>query len=423
MEATRLTNTGVIMRRGIAALGVLAAATALAACSGNTTPSTNSSADSSNGGGETSATLTIWADDTRYAQVQTLAEDFTASSGVAVNVVKKSESDMDTEFTTQVPTGNGPDLIVMAHDKLGALVANGVVAPVDLGEAKSNFADVAVKAVTYNGQTYGVPYAIESVALVRNNALTKDEPKTYDDMIASGKTTGVEYPFIIQMGDKGDPYHFYGFQTSFGAPVFNTNADGEYTSELAMGGSGGTDFATWLKAQGDAGVISPSITGDIAKQAFLDGKAAYTVTGPWNVAAFREAGMDVSVLSIPSAGSQAAQPFVGVQMFYQSAKSANPVAAKQFFNYLATPDAQEKMQKLGGRASAMPEVAAKSDDQDIKDFAKVAESGALAPAIPAMGSVWNFWGQTEADIVTGKDTPDALWGMMVTNIEGAIASK
>ena len=423
MEATRLTNTGVIMRRGIAALGVLAAATALAACSGNTTPSTNSSAGSSNGGGETSATLTIWADDTRYSQVQTLAEDFTASSGVAVNVVKKSESDMDTEFTTQVPTGNGPDLIVMAHDKLGALVANNVVAPVDLGEAKSNFADVAVKAVTYDGQTYGVPYAVESVALVRNNALTKDQPKTYDDMIASGKATGAEYPFIIQMGTEGDPYHFYGFQTSFGAPVFNTNADGEYTSELAMGGSGGTDFANWLKAQGDAGVFSTSITGDIAKQAFLDGKAAYTVTGPWNVAAFREAGMDVSVLPIPSAGSQAAQPFVGVQMFYQSAKSTNTLIAKQFFNYLATPVAQEKMQELGGRASAMPEVAAKSDDQDIKDFSKVAESGALAPAIPAMGKVWSFWGTTEANIAKGAEEPEAGWATMVTNINNAIASK
>ena len=407
------------MRRGIAALGVFAAATALAACNGNTTPTTNSSENSN----ETLATLTIWADDTRFSQVQSFAEDFTASTGVAVNVVQKSEADMDTEFTTQVPTGNGPDLIVMAHDKLGALVSNGVVAPVDLGEAKSQFADVAVKGVTYNGQTYGVPYAIESVALVRNNALTKDEPKTYDDMIASGKTAGKQYPFVIQMGTEGDPYHFYGFQTSFGAPVFNTNADGEYTSELAMGGSGGTDFANWLKAQGDAGIIAPSITADIAKQAFLDGQAPYTVTGPWNVAAFREAGMDVSVLPIPSAGSQAAQPFVGVQMFYQSAKSANPVAAKQFFNYLATPKAQEEMQKLGGRASAMPEVAAASDDQDIKDFSKVAEGGALAPAIPAMGTVWNFWGQTEADIVTGKDTPDALWSMMVTNIEGSIASK
>lgn len=407
------------MRRGIAALGVIAAATALAACNNGTT-SSSSSSDNSN---DAAATLTIWADDTRFTQVETISQDFTAKTGVKVDVVQKSESDMDTEFTTQVPTGNGPDLIVMAHDKLGALVSNGVVAPVDLGEAKSQFADVAVKGVTYNGQTYGVPYAIESVALVRNNALTKDEPKTYDDMIASGKTAGKQYPFVIQMGTEGDPYHFYGFQTSFGAPVFNTNADGEYTSELAMGGSGGTDFANWLKAQGDAGIIAPSITADIAKQAFLDGQAPYTVTGPWNVAAFREAGMDVSVLPIPSAGSQAAQPFVGVQMFYQSAKSANPVAAKQFFNYLATPEAQTEMQKLGGRASAMPSVAQASDDQDIKDFSKVAESGALAPAIPAMGSVWNFWGQTEANIVSGAEAPAEGWATMITNINNAIASK
>ena len=395
------------MRRGIAALGVIAAATALAACNNGTT-SSSSSSDNSN---DAAATLTIWADDTRFTQVETISQDFTAKTGVKVDVVQKSESDMDQEFTTQVPTGNGPDLIVMAHDKLGALVSNGVVAPVDLGEAKSQFAD------------YGVPYAIESVALVRNNALTKDEPKTYDDMIASGKTAGKQYPFVIQMGTEGDPYHFYGFQTSFGAPVFNTNADGEYTSELAMGGSGGTDFANWLKAQGDAGIIAPSITADIAKQAFLDGQAPYTVTGPWNVAAFREAGMDVSVLPIPSAGSQAAQPFVGVQMFYQSAKSANPVAAKQFFNYLATPEAQTEMQKLGGRASAMPSVAQASDDQDIKDFSKVAESGALAPAIPAMGSVWNFWGQTEANIVSGAEAPADGWATMITNINNAIASK
>ena len=407
------------MRRGIAALGVFAAVTALAACNNGTTNSSSSSDNS----GDAAATLTIWADDTRFTQVETISQDFTAKTGVKVDVVQKSESDMDQEFTTQVPTGNGPDLIVMAHDKLGALVSNGVVAPVDLGEAKSQFADVAVKGVTYNGQTYGVPYAIESVALVRNNALTKDEPKTYDDMIASGKTAGKQYPFVIQMGTEGDPYHFYGFQTSFGAPVFNTNADGEYTSELAMGGSGGTDFANWLKAQGDAGIIAPSITADIAKQAFLDGQAPYTVTGPWNVAAFREAGMDVSVLPIPSAGSQAAQPFVGVQMFYQSAKSANPVAAKQFFNYLATPEAQTEMQKLGGRASAMPSVAQASDDQDIKDFSKVAESGALAPAIPAMGSVWNFWGQTEANIVSGAEAPADGWATMITNINNAIASK
>ena len=139
------------MRRGIAALGVFAAVTALAACNNGTTSSSSSSSSSSDGAKtDAVATLTIWADDTRFTQVETIAEDFTAKTGVKVDVVQKSESDMDTEFTTQVPTGNGPDLIVMAHDKLGALVSNGVVAPVDLGEAKSQFADVAVKGVTYN---------------------------------------------------------------------------------------------------------------------------------------------------------------------------------------------------------------------------------------------------------------------------------
>ncbi len=37
--------------------------------------------------------------------------------------------------------------------------------------------DVAVS-VTYNGQTYGVPYAVESVAPGNNALSTKDEPKT-----------------------------------------------------------------------------------------------------------------------------------------------------------------------------------------------------------------------------------------------------
>ena len=46
-------------------------------------------------------------------------KDFTASSGIKVNVVQKSESNMDQEFITQVPTGKGPDVTVMAHDKLG----------------------------------------------------------------------------------------------------------------------------------------------------------------------------------------------------------------------------------------------------------------------------------------------------------------
>ena len=43
--------------------------------------------------------------------------------------------------------------------------------------------------------------------------------------------------------------------------------------------------------------------------------------------------------------------------------------------------------------------------------------------IPAMGSVWNFWGQTEANIVSGAEAPADGWATMITNINNAIASK
>ena len=406
------------MRRGIAMFGVLAVTATLAACS-NGSSSSSSSQSASASSGSSVGSLTVWADDTRYSQIQELAKDFTAATKVDVQVVQKSETDMDQEFISQVPTGNGPDVIVMAHDKLGQMVKNGVVSPVDLGEAKSKFSEAAVQGVTYDGKTYGVPYAVESVALVRNNKLTTDTPKTFDEMIASGKKAGSEYPFVVQMSTDGDPYHLYAFESSFGNEVFKQSADGSYTSDLTLGGEGASEFTQWLKAQGEAKTLNPNITADVAKDAFLKGNAAYMVTGPWNVTAAKAAGLDVSVLPIPSAGGKEAKPFVGVQMFYQSSKTKNQVLVSKFFQYLETKEAQSKLQELGGRVPAMTEVANSLSDENLKQFASIAGNGFPMPAIPAMGSVWDYWGKTEVAIVNGAD-PASSWETMVNNIQTSI---
>ena len=406
------------MRRGIAMFGVLAVTATLAACS-NGSSSSSSSQSASASSGSSVGSLTVWADDTRYSQIQELAKDFTAATKVDVQVVQKSETNMDQEFISQVPTGNGPDVIVMAHDKLGQMVKNGVVSPVDLGEAKSKFSEAAVQGVTYDGKTYGVPYAVESVALVRNNKLTTDTPKTFDEMIASGKKAGSEYPFVVQMSTDGDPYHLYAFESSFGNEVFKQSADGSYTSDLTLGGEGASEFTQWLKAQGAAKTLNPNITSDIAKDVFLKGNAAYMVTGPWNVTAAKAAGLDVSVLPIPSAGGKEAKPFVGVQMFYQSSKTKNQVLVSKFFQYLETKEAQSKLQELGGRVPAMTEVANSLSDENLKQFASIAGNGLPMPAIPAMGSVWDYWGKTEVAIVNGAD-PASSWETMVNNIQTSI---
>ena len=40
-----------------------------------------------------------------------------------------------------------------------------------------------------------------------------------------------------------------------------------------------------------------------------------------------------------------------------------------------------------------------------------------------MNKVWNFWGQTEANIVSGTETPDEGWATMIGNVESSIAAK
>lgn len=412
------------MRRGIAVFGALALTATLAACGSTTSPAADNAASapaaSTADEGAKAGVLTIWADDTRKAQLVELAKDFTAATQIEVNVVEKSHDKMDDEFIAQVPTDKGPDIIITAHDRLGKFVANGVVGTADISAFKDKLAPAAVQAVTYEGQTYGVPYAVDSIALVRNNKLTTVEPKTFDEMIEAGKAAGKEMPFVMQMGEQGDPYHMYPFQTSFGAPVFKQDADGSYTAELALGGENGNKFAEWLKVQGEAKVFDPAISGDIAKQSFIDGKAPFTVTGPWNVEPFRKAGMDISILPIPSAGGQPAQPFVGVQGFFPSAKTNNQLLVNKFFEFLGTEEAQQKLFDLGKRIPAMTSVAEKVEDADIKAFAAVAGAGVPMPSIPEMASVWEFWGVTEANIVTGKEQPAEGWTKMAENITNAL---
>ena len=399
------------MRKSIVSVLAAGVALSLAACGGTGSPATSESAAPAAG------SLTIWVDETRIDDFKALGEDFVSASGVALDVVQKPTADIKTDFVAQAPTGEGPDLIVGAHDWTGELVSNGLISPIELGD-KGKLADNTIAAFQYDGALYGVPYAVENIALVRNNKILQDTPDTFDALIEQAKGAGAEFPAIIQVGDQGDAYHMYPIQTSFGAPVFKSNADGSYTNELGMEGAEGEAFATYLKKLADEKVVSVSMGGDQAKQAFLDGKSPYMITGPWNTAAFTEAGMDISVLAVPSAGGQPSAPFLGVQGVYLSSKSENGVLANQFLGYMATTEAQQKLFDLGGRVPADTSVAEGITDELLAGFAEAGKNGQPMPSIPEMAAVWSHWGNTQVSIINGQAAdPVAAWKTMVENIK------
>lgn len=425
------------MRRGIAIFAAAGMGLTLAACGSDGSTTENTSApettteettDAADGtesdAPEGGANLVVWVDSNREAAVNGAADEYEAATGNTVDVVVKEFDDIRADFNAQVPTGEGPDITVGAHDWLGEFYANGVVAPVELGDASADFNSVAVDAFTYEGQVYGLPYAIENVAMIRNADLVDETPATFDEMIEMGKSAGTTYPFLIQTGPEGDPYTYYPFQTSFGAPVFNQNDDGSYSAELGLGGEAGAAFAQWLADKGEAGegVLDTNINYDVAIDAFRNGESPYILGGPWMIQEFADAGINLAVDPIPAPGPNPAQPFVGVQGFYISAQAGNPIAANDFLiNYMGTEDVQVAIYEAGNRTPALTAAAdAISDDDLAAGFAKVSEDAVPMPSIPEMGSVWAFWGVTEGQIILGDADPASAWETMVSNIQAEL---
>jgi arabinogalactan oligomer/maltooligosaccharide transport system substrate-binding protein len=420
-------------------------ALALAGCGGDDgngddssadeTPSTEAGADEEPSERETdeaaafSGALTVWADDTRSQIVVEIGEQFTAETGVSVDVVEKDFADIRDDLTTMGPTGEGPDVIVGAHDWVGKLVQNGGLSPVELGDKAAMFQPVTLDAFSYDGQLYGAPYATENVALARNTALAPDQPESWDDMIAHGQQLvadgDADLPIGLQFSPPdGDPYHMFPVQTSFGSTVFGSDDAGSYDpANLVLDDEAGIAFAEALAQLGADDVLSTSVTFDIAKEAFMEGKTPYIITGPWNIADFEDAGVEFVIEEIPSAGGETSRPFVGVQGFMISSFSENQLAANEFVvNYLTTEDVALQIYEANDRPPAMTSVFEQvSDDPVIEGFGRVGAEGQPMPSIPEMDAVWAEWGAAEIAIVDGTADPEALWTQMSERIRQQIS--
>jgi arabinogalactan oligomer/maltooligosaccharide transport system substrate-binding protein len=286
-------------------------------------------------------------------------------------------------------------------------------------QQRAGFADIALKAVTFNGQTYGVPYAIENLALIRNTDLAPTAPATLEDLVsagralkAAGKVTNI---MALQVGQTGDSYHIYPLFTSAGGYLFGTKANGDYDpSDLGVDKPASVAAFQKIATLGEkgSGALTRSITADNAIPTFTSGKTAFLISGPWAVSDIKKAGVHYDITPVPGfAGGKAAQPFVGVQAFYVASKGKNKALAQEFVtNYLTRPDLQVALYQANPRppalTAAMDQV--KASDPDLQKWLDAGKGGAVLPAIPQMAAIWDPFGKAEAAIIGGADVPSTL---------------
>jgi arabinogalactan oligomer/maltooligosaccharide transport system substrate-binding protein len=363
------------------------------------------------------ADLVIWADDTRQAVVQGIADVFGEENGITVVVQEVPSDVLREQFNLTAPTGEGPDIVVGANDWIGELSTNGVLEPLTIPNPQ-DFAEVAIEAFTYDGTLYGVPYAIENIALIRNTELVPEAPATWEEMVQIANDYKAQYPddptqlgIAVQVGAEGDPYHFQPTLSAFGGYMLGQNEDGTFNIEdVGIDSPGGLEAAAFLAEAAGSGILSADVEYDVMITSFGEGKAPFAITGPWAIAeadrGFAATGVPYEVTPIPAReGGEPPAVFVGVQGFMVSSFSEQKDLALSFVqDYMTQQATQLAMFEAGGRApahvAAFEEV---STDPDVAGFGEAGAAGIPLPVNPEIATVFTEVGLAEANVLKGAD--------------------
>lgn len=384
--------------------------------------------------------LTIWADDTRAPIMEELGAAFEAEFGIPVVVQELGFGDIRDNFKTGGPAGEGPDILIGAHDWLGELVTNGLLAPINLGDLADQFAPAALNAFTVDGELYGMPYATENIAFVYNPELVETPPTTWAEVQELSQqifdeSEGATYGFVRQ---DSDPYHFFPIQTAFGGYVFGQDEDGNYVADdLGIDSEGSLAAAEWYQSMVDAGLQPTGVDYDVMHALFENGEAAMIVTGPWALERIRQSGVPYVVTTFPEGPEgTTAKPFLGAQGFMISAFSNNQILAEAFLTeFVASEDLEVTIENADGeemtgtpmellgrdRPSAFLPALEMASDPDFPAFDAAGAEALAMPAIPEMSSVWTAWGDALTLINQGSSTAGEAFENAAEQIRTLIA--
>lgn len=351
---------------------------------------------------EPEISITIWADDTRAPILAELAEEFQAAYGVGL--VVEQVADIRDQFVIAAPAGEGPDIIVGAHDWLGQLVASGLLAPIDLGDKADAFTDVSLTGFTYDGELYGMPYATENLAFFYNTDLVETPPTTWDEVVEMGTALQDSGDVTFGFGLTGTTYDAFPLQTALGGYVFGRDDAGNYDpTDVGVDSPGMIAAGDWIAEQIANGFMSDNTDWDTTHVLFETGEIPFIMAGPWALDRIRESGVPYAITTFPDGG----RPFAGVQGFMVNALSENVLLAQAFLTeFVATEETMTNLYLSNNRPSAFASVLAATDDADLAAFGEAGADAMLMPAIPEMGSVWGSWGDAFTLIIQGEQTAE-----------------
>lgn len=346
--------------------------------------------------------IRIWTDKDRKAALEKVAGQWAASKGLTVEVVEKDFGKIRDDLKT-VQAETAPDVIVGAHDWIGQLAADGSVVPLSPRKAtRAQFPAYALGAFSYGTavkRLYGAPVALENIALVVNTKLAK-VPTSFADLerqaLAFKKKASGNLAIAVPQGAAGDAYHMYPFFSGLGGYVFGVNKAGNLdASDIGVANPKFLANAKMIDAWNASGLVNSKIDYGVAKDAFLKGKAAFWITGPWESDTLKKSGLSFRIVQLPAIKYRSV-PFLGVQGFmvtkFAAAHGVESAAKDLVSDYMMRPAGQTALAAANGRFPANTVAGQSVKDPVLAQFGRAGTGGVPMPNIPQMSSVWSDLG-------------------------------
>ena len=361
--------------------------------------------------------LMIWADTLRTRTLDQFTENFLSSHQVEVSFTTVAIETLRRDFLEAARSRQRPaDVLVGPHDWIGNLVNARAIEAFQLSsERRAAFVDRAIEAMTYRGRLYGIPYASDSIALLRNTSLdtAPEPPATVEELLQRGRSLcrdkRAREPLAIQVGT-GDAFHVYPLYTSAGGRLFVRAADGGWDAEAIAGQRSAAAFAR-LRALGEQGerILRREITRERAVEMFFRGETPYLLCAAWAVGDLRSAGipipMEVSPVP-PFAGGWPTRSLVATHGLFLASSARNRIIAKDLIvDYMTRTEVALKLHAAQPRTPALRSGLGEVLESDPISavYNEQVEHGDIIPSGADTVELLQAFHRAECDAIAGAD--------------------
>ncbi len=353
------------------------------------------------------STIVLWHSfrGTEEKGIRTVVNAYNLQNEDKIVAVSRDGATFLDDVEKAIAAGEGPDLFVWAHDKIGAWARGRIILPLEGlvdSESLGTYLSNCLEALRYDGRLYGLPLSFETLIMFHNRDLVPEAPRTTREMIEVCRR--ISNPAEGRYGlvyERGNFYYHAPWFHGFGGRVYDDSGVFDPTRPaLARSLAFARDLASVHR------IIPDTVDWKRQMEAFNGGRAGILVSGPW---AYGSITLDRSKLGIATlpyideAGDYAA-PFLGVKGFYVSARTRDQRACGRALEFLTSAYSGYVMNIMAGYLPANVlafEYNAVAADPVTARFKEQVLFSVPMPARPEMAHVWRVMMGDPATRYTG----------------------